>query len=107
MLKKSDKFILRKERQFFSSAFRVHQKHFSIFWKDNQSKLLLLVIIARGVAQNSVERNMIKRTVYSTLSSIMKTHKERTKSAVVIIKNKKSLEQLAELEDQIQLIITT
>lgn len=106
MLKKSDKFILRKEREFFSSALREHQKHFSIFWKENNSRLLLLVIIARGVARNSVERNGLKRAVYEVLETVKTTHKAQPKSIVVIVKNKRVLENKAELTKHLELVIT-
>lgn len=106
MLNKNQKLALRKERQFFSTAQRRHDKTFSLFWKPNQSRLLLQVILARKTAPNAVKRNEVKRAVSKVLKEIATSHTTTALSLVVVIKNFSALQELDKIRHEIEAVVT-
>ena len=105
MLNKHQKLALRKERTFFSSAQRIHKQNYSVFWSSNETRLLMQVIIAKRAWSNAVERNFLKRNVSTVLKQISAVQPTAKFSLVVVVKNKRCLQELDSIETDILQVI--
>ena len=72
MLLKRQRYPLRSDTLFFSSAKRVHHPHFTIFLKQKTGVSQAAVIVPKEVYKNAVDRNKTKRRVSTTLFLFLK-----------------------------------
>lgn len=88
MLAKAHKLDLRAQVSFLKTADKIRTEHFTLFSKENNSKLLFQVIIGRGTVKNAVERNALRRAVYDICAEFVLHHFSTKLSIVVLVRNK-------------------
>lgn len=97
MLSKRQRYPLRQDREFFTTAKRFSHPFFVVFWKKKPGDAQAACIVPKTVFKKAIDRNKAKRWIAQTLSSILIANPGNI--FVVLVKKKFEFKDTSELGD--------